>query len=87
MVAEILYPGSGKGQVREFEYTFTKRLSGTSQIGGSGAQSAIFEIPQELIEAIYTLTEDFNLPPEAKNQEVPAPEFVEPVPPPRRPAG
>ena len=87
IVAEVLYPGSGDGQIREFEYTFTKRLSGTSQIGGSEAQSTMFEIPQEFIEAIYTLTKSFDLPPEAIDEKVPAPAVIEPVPAPANPEG
>ncbi|HKK18879.1 MAG TPA: DUF4340 domain-containing protein [Opitutales bacterium] len=78
--AEVIYPGGETQQTRRLEYVFTERLAGTMQIGGSKTNNAIFELKLDLIEALYVLTEDVALPPEAEGQEVPEPESPEPVP-------
>lgn len=85
--ATILLPGGDTTQMREVSYVFTERLSGTVQVGGSEAHNAVFELTQELIDALHTLTDKMDLPPEALNEEVPEPTAVEPVPEPAPSAG
>ena len=77
--ASIVLPGGETDRVETLEYDFTKRLSGTMQVGGSEKHDSIFEIPQSLIDTLYELTEEMELPPEAKNMPVPAPETIPPV--------
>ena len=61
------------------EYLFSKRISGTIQIGGSRERDVVFEISQKLIDALYELTESITLPPEATDQPVNNPPEIEPV--------
>lgn len=78
--ADILLPGGATDQTQQIDYVFTERLSGTMQIGGSPARNTIFELNLDLIEALYVLTEEMPLPPEALNEPVPDPESPDPVP-------
>ncbi len=78
--AEVLLPGGETEQTRTLEYVFTERLSGTKQIGGNKVRNAMFELTLDLIEALYVLTEDRALPPEALDEPVPEPTDPEPVP-------
>ena len=84
--AEILFPGGDTPQVERRNYVFSDRLSGTLQAGGSPLHNTIFQINQELLDALYELTDTMELPPEAKGEAVPEPEPVEPVPAPEMPA-
>ena len=84
--AQILLPGDDDAAREDTRtYVFTKRLSGTVQVGGSARHDSIFEIRQETLDAIYQLTEDMPLPPEATGQPIPDPQYIEPVPAPSRP--
>ena len=78
--AEVLLPGGETGQIRTLEYVFTERLAGTMQIGGSAQHNTVFELNPDLIEALYQLSEEMPLPPEALGAAVPQPESPEPVP-------
>lgn len=78
--ATITLPGGETDRTETQEYVFTERLSGTVQVGGSGRHNVTFEIPQPLLDALYELTDEMELPPEARDAPVPAPEPVEPVP-------
>ncbi len=78
--ATLLLPGSERDEIREIAYVFTERLSGTKQIGGSENRKTMFELPQSTIDALYTLTEKMERPPEARGVEPEAPTPVEPVP-------
>jgi hypothetical protein len=78
--ATIQLPGGETDRSETRDYVFTKRLSGTVQIGGSDLQNVIFEIPQPLIDALYELTDDMKLPPEATGEVVPEPVSIDPVP-------
>ena len=78
--ATILLPGSERDEIRETTYVFTERLSGTKQIGGAERRKTMFELPQPTIDALYTLTEKMERPPEARGDNPEAPESVEPVP-------
>ncbi|NBB79948.1 MAG: DUF4340 domain-containing protein [Verrucomicrobia bacterium] len=77
--ASIVLPGGETDRVETLEYVFTERLSGTMQIGGSEKQNSIFEIPQPLIDTLYELTDEMELPPEMKEAPIPAPETIPPV--------
>jgi len=78
--ATLQLPGGETDRIETREYVFTERLSGTVQVGGSPLHDTIFEIPQTLLDALYELTEDMVLPPEATEQEiVPTPAIIEPV--------
>ena len=78
--ATIQLPGGDTDRSETHEYVFTERLSGTVQVGGSARHGVIFEIPQPLLDAIYELTDDMELPPEAKDEPIAEPEAIEPVP-------
>lgn len=80
LTATIQLPGGETDRTETRDYVFTKRLSGTVQVGGSQQHGAIFQIPQTLIDALYELTDDMEQPPEAKDEEPAAPAPVEPVP-------
>lgn len=80
IITRVLYPGSEDDEIREFEYYITKRLSGTSQIGGSPKHNIMFELPQTLIEALHVFTSDLEMPPEAKGEPLLGPEPVAPLP-------
>ena len=82
--ATILLPGSEKNKIRETAYVFTKRLSGTKQFGGSATHGTMFSIQQSTIDALYTLTDTMERPPEAIKADPQAPEAVEPVPEPAK---
>lgn len=78
--ATIQLPGGDTERVETREYVFTDRLSGTIQVGGSSRSNAIFQITQPLIDTLYELTDDMELPPESKDEKVPAPESIPLVP-------
>ena len=80
LTATVQLPGGETDRTEQQEYVFTERLSGTVQVGGSARHDVIFEIPQPLLDALYELTDDMELPPEAKDEPVADPEGVEPVP-------
>lgn len=77
--ATILLPGGDTNREDTRRYVFTERLSGTMQIGASQAQNAVFQLPKESIDAIYELTENMPLPPEASGDPVPDPILPEPI--------
>lgn len=77
--ASIVLPGGETDRVEALEYDFTKRLSGTTQVGGSKKHNSIFEIPQSLIDTLYELTDDMDLPPELTDTATPAPTAIPPV--------
>jgi len=81
--ATVRLPGGETDRMETFEYVLTERLSGTSQVGGSPKHGVIFELPQPLIDALYELTDDMELPPEAKEMPVVPAEAVEPLPEPQ----
>ncbi|CAA6677396.1 MULTISPECIES: DUF4340 domain-containing protein [unclassified Lentimonas] len=78
--AEILLPGDETDRVDTRTYVFTKRFSGSVQVGASELHNVIFEIPQTTIDALYTLTDDMQPPPEASDQPIPAHAPIPPVP-------
>ncbi|CAA6690124.1 MULTISPECIES: DUF4340 domain-containing protein [unclassified Lentimonas] len=78
--AEILLPGDETDRVDTRTYVFTKRFSGSVQVGASELHNVIFEIPQTTIDALYTLTDDMQPPPEASDQPIPAHAPITPVP-------
>lgn len=80
LTATIQLPGGETDRTKKYEYVFTERLSGTVQVGGSARHNVIFEIAQPLLDALYELTDDMELLPEAKDEPVPEPEAVEPLP-------
>jgi hypothetical protein len=69
--AEILLPGDETDRSDTRSYVFAKRFSGTVQVGASSLHNVIFEIPQITLDALYTLTDDMQPPPEASNQPIP----------------
>jgi len=78
--ADISLPGDETARKDTRSYVFSKRLSGTVQIGASILHNTVFEIPQEMIDALYEYTESMPQPPEMKNEPVPEPERIAPVP-------
>lgn len=77
--ATIQLPGDETDRIETREYVFTDRLSGTVQVAGSKQYNTIFEIPQSLLDALYELTEDMEIPPEMKGEPVPTPAPIEPI--------
>ena len=73
--ARILLPGDETDRSESRNYVFTRRFSGTQQVGASELHDVIFSIPQPLIEALYIFTDDMQAPPEASQQP------IEPLPP------
>jgi hypothetical protein len=78
--ATIQLPGGETERTETREYVFTERLSGTVQVAGSKQYNTIFEIPQPLIDALYELTDDMEIPPEMAEEPVLTPKPIEPVP-------
>ena len=78
--ATIQLPGDETDRTETREYVFTERLSGTVQVAGSKQYNTIFEIPQPLLDALYELTEEMEIPPEMKDEPVLTPELIEPLP-------
>lgn len=54
--ASVLLPGGDTPQVDKLSFTFSERLGGRLQIGGSEARQMIFSLPQRLIDALFNLT-------------------------------
>jgi hypothetical protein len=81
--ATLQLPGGATDRTETRDYVFTKRLSGAVQVGGSPQNDTIFEIPQELLDALYEYTDDMELPPEATGEPIPSPDTVAPVPAPK----
>lgn len=79
LIATIQLPGGESNRTDTREYFFSKRLSGTRQIGGSKEKDVVFDISQALIDALYEITDDMTLPPEAMNQPVTKPSDIEPI--------
>ncbi len=84
--AKILLPGDETAVEDHRSYVFTKRISGTQQPGGSKKYNSVFQIQQSTLDALYILTEDMPLPPEAKGEAVPEPQAIEAIPEPQSPA-
>jgi hypothetical protein len=78
--ATIQLPGDETDRTETREYVFTDRISGTVQVAGSKQYNTIFEIPQSLLDALYELTEEMEIPPEMKDEPVLTPELIEPLP-------
>ena len=77
--AIIQLPGGETERTETREYVLTERLSGTVQVAGSKRHNTIFKIPQPLIDAIYELTDDMEIPPEMADEPVLIPKIIEPV--------
>jgi hypothetical protein len=77
--ATIQLPGGETDRTETREYVFTDRISGTVQVAGSKQYNSTFEIPQPLLDALYELTEDMEIPPEMKGAPVLTPSPIEPV--------
>ncbi len=78
--ATIQLPGDETDRTETREYVFTDRLSGTVQVAGSKQYDTIFEIPQPLLDALYELTEEMEIPPEMKDEPLLTPALIEPLP-------
>ena len=78
--ATIQLPGGDTDRTETREYVFTDRLSGSVQVAGSKQYNTCFEITQPLIDALYELTDDMEIPPEITDEPVPTPAPIEPVP-------
>ena len=78
--AKMLLPDDENGRTETRTYVFTKRFSGTSQVGASKLYNVIFFIPQTTIDALFTFTDDIQLPPEAMDQPIPEQPEIKPVP-------
>jgi hypothetical protein len=78
--ATIQLPGDETDRTETREYVFTDRLSGTVQVAGSKQYNTIFEIPQPLLDALYELTQEMEIPPEMKDEPVLTPELIELIP-------
>lgn len=78
--AEVLLPDDENGRSEMRTYVFTKRFSGALQMGASKLHDVIFSIPQTMIDALHTFTDDVQLPPEATGQPISEHPEIEPVP-------
>ena len=78
--ADILLPDDENGRIETRTYVFTRRLSGTSQMGASKLHDVIFSIPQATIDALFTFTDDMQLPPEADGLQITHPPESKPFP-------
>lgn len=81
--AEMLLPDDENGRRETRTYVFTKRLSGTLQVGASELHDVIFAVTQPTIDALFTYTDDIQPPPEATNQPIPEQLEIVPVPEPQ----
>ncbi|MGJ8648852.1 MAG: DUF4340 domain-containing protein [Opitutaceae bacterium] len=79
VTATISLPGGETQRTDIRTYQFTKRLSGTVQIGGSKLHNSIFEVPQSLLDALYELTDTMQVPPEITGDDVKTPAQIKPV--------
>ena len=77
--ATIQLPGGETDRTETREYVLTERLSGTVQVAGSKQYNTIFEIPQPLIEALYELTDEMEIPPEMTEKPVLELKPIEPL--------
>jgi uncharacterized protein YbgA (DUF1722 family) len=77
--AELLLPGDETDRSETRTYVFTHRFSGSIQVGASEKHNAIFEIPQETIDALYVLTDDMQPPPEASDQPISTQKTIAPL--------
>ena len=77
--AGLLLPGDETDRSETRTYVFTQRFSGSIQVGASEKHNAIFEIPQETIDALYVLTDDMQPPPEASDQPIPTQKPIAPL--------
>lgn len=80
LTADLLLPGDALGQQDSRSYVFTKRLSGTIQVGGSEQHETIFEVTPTILDALYHFNESMQLPPEATGTPVPTPAAIEKLP-------
>ena len=78
--AQILLPGDETDRSESRSYVFTQRSSGIHQVGASKLHDTIFTIPQQLIEALHTFTDDIQPPPEALQQPLEPQQPITPVP-------
>jgi hypothetical protein len=78
--ATIQLPGDETDRTETREYVFTDRLSGTVQVAGSKQYDTVFEIPQSLLDALYEITEEMEIPPEMKDEPLLTPALIEPLP-------
>lgn len=60
--AEIKMPGTGGDKMETRTWYFTKRISGSMQFGGSELSKVSYEITQQLIDSIFELTLESNVP-------------------------
>ena len=79
LIVTIQLPGGETNRTENREYLFSERISGTRQIGGSRDKDVVFELSQALIDALYELTHDMTLPPEATDRFVTNPQEIEPI--------
>lgn len=77
--AKILLPGGETMREDNRRYVFSERLSGTLQIGASESMNTTFKASQQTLDALYELTENMALPPEAESKPVPSPELPEAI--------
>ncbi len=76
---KIALPGDLEDKVEERIYFFNERSSGNSQLGGTPSQNLLFELSQNLIEAIHPVINSFKLTPESMNLEVDEPSIIEKI--------
>lgn len=79
LTAKISLPGGDTKRTDTRSYDFTKRLSGTIQVGGSKLHDSVFESSQVTLDALYELTDTMEIPPEMKGKPVTAPAAPTPV--------
>lgn len=77
---KIALPGDQEDKLEERTYYFDERLSGSLQIGGTPSQNLLFELSQNLIQAIHPFVDTFELTAESKSQEVAEPSIIEKIP-------
>lgn len=76
---KIALPSDLEDKLEERIYFFNERSSGSSQLGGTPSQNLLFELSQNLIQAIHPFINTFELTPESINLEVDDPSTIEKI--------
>jgi hypothetical protein len=77
--AEIHLPGGNEDRMQNRTFSFSQRLGGTTQIGGSPDAGVVFAINQNLIDSLFELTFEQNPPDDKSLAEEPLPPPIEQV--------
>ena len=76
---EIVLPGDITDKIETRTYFLGKRASGSLQLGGTPNQNLIFELSQDMINALYPYISNFEASPESKNLPIETPESIKAI--------